>query len=65
MADNIPRPGRPKLTVDMDLVGSLRDKGLGWRRVTDEYMKTTGQYCSKRTIKRRADMHVRADKNNR
>ena len=46
--------GRPRLKVDFALVLRLReDDHLGWSRVAKEYTKTTGQYISKETCKRR------------
>jgi len=46
--------GRPRLSVDYALVLRLREVDkLGWSLMAKEYIKETGQYVSRETMKRR------------
>lgn len=46
--------GRPIINVDLELIVSLHDiQSLGWMKGAEEYRKTTGQWISKDTFKRR------------
>ncbi len=46
--------GRPRISVDIAIVLSMRDTdNLGWSRMAEAYRKHTGQYISRDTIKRR------------
>lgn len=46
--------GRPRITVDFATLLRLRDvEKMGWSRMAETYRKTTGQYISRDTIKRR------------
>jgi hypothetical protein len=46
--------GRPRIPVDYTIVSRLREvENLGWSRMAQVYQKTTGQYISRDTIKRR------------
>ena len=46
--------GRPRLSVDFDIVLRMRDdQNLGWSRMAEEYRKLSGGYISRDTIKRR------------
>ncbi len=46
--------GRPRLSVDIAIVLSMRDTdNLGWSRMAEAYRERTGQYISRDTIKRR------------
>jgi len=46
--------GRPRLSVDFAIVLRMRDgQNLGWSRMAEEYRKSTGEYVSRDTMKRR------------
>ena len=51
-----PRPvslGRPRREVDVELLRELRDKGYGFKRISGEYTRLTGQYVSHTTVRER------------
>lgn len=54
MRQNLIRSGRPRIQVDFAIILRMREaRALGWSRMAQEYMRLTGQYISRDTIKRR------------
>jgi hypothetical protein len=46
--------GRPRVSVDFDIVLRMRDvEKMGWSRMAEAYRQKTGQFISRDTIKRR------------
>ena len=52
--NNTIQTGRPRIKVDYAILLRLREVDhFGWSRIAEEYRKTTGQYISRDTVKRR------------
>ena len=39
--------------MDVELIRMLRAKGYGYKRITGEYVKATGEYISHTTVRKR------------
>jgi hypothetical protein len=53
-------PGRPKREVDVGLLRALRAKGYGYKRISGEYTRVTGEYISHTTVRERLTQCLKA-----